>query len=114
ARRLAAYSSVSTSLALHSDRELAALIDAAPPLNSGIGGTAALLDVGGTRVFVKRGPLTELELRPENLRSTANLFELPLYCHYGIAGGPGWGAWRELAVQVMTTNWVLAREYEGF
>ena len=114
ARRLAAYSSVSTSLALHSDRELAALIDAAPPLNSGIGGTAALLDVGGTRVFVKRVPLTELELRPENLRSTANLFELPLYCHYGIAGGPGWGAWRELAVQVMTTNWVLAREYEGF
>lgn len=41
-------------------------------------------------MFVKRVPLTDLERRPENVRSTANLFELPLFCHYGI-GGPGFG-----------------------
>jgi hypothetical protein len=55
-------------------------------------------------------------MEPENVRSTANLFQLPDFCHYGVGeiGGAGFGAWRELAVQVMTTNWVLAQEYEGF
>ncbi|MGP3971310.1 protein kinase family protein [Streptomyces sp. 6N223] len=111
--RLTAHSAVSTSLALLSDRALHELVDAAVPIGSGIGGKSALLDVAGTPVFVKRVPLTDLERRPENVRSTANLFGLPVYCHYGI-GGPGFGAWRELAVHVMTTNWVLAGEYDGF
>ncbi len=85
-------------------------------MGSGIGGTSALLEVGGTPVFVKRVPLTELERQPEVVRSTANLFGLPAFCHYGIGviGGPGFGAWRELAVHTMTTNWVLAQDYEGF
>jgi hypothetical protein len=113
AARLAAHGTVSTSLALRSDRELSDLVDAASPLGSGIGGTSALLDVDRTPVFVKRVPLTGLEGQAANVRSTANLFALPSFCHYGI-GGPGFGAWRELAVHVMTTNWVLAREYEGF
>ncbi|MEU3349928.1 protein kinase family protein [Streptomyces sp. NPDC006700] len=111
--RLAAHTAVSTSLALCSDRELLALVDAAAPMGSGIGGTSALLEVGGTPVFVKRVPLTDLERQPENARSTANLFGLPGFCQYGI-GGPGFGAWRELAVHTMTTNWVLAQDYEGF
>lgn len=51
--RLAAYSAVSTSLALCSDRELRDLVDTAAPMGSGIGGTSALLEVGGTPVFVK-------------------------------------------------------------
>jgi hypothetical protein len=113
AERLAAYSAVSTSLALPSDRALVQILDAAAPLGSGIGGKSALLEVAGMPVFVKRVPLTDLERRPENVRSTANLFELPLFCHYGI-GGPGFGAWRELAVHAMTTNWVLAGDYAGF
>ncbi|HET9169800.1 MAG TPA: hypothetical protein VFN97_10195 [Actinospica sp.] len=113
AERLAAYSAVSTSLALLSDRALARVLEEAAPVGAGIGGKAAVLEVGGTPVFVKRVPLTDLERRPENVRSTANLFELPMFCHYGIAG-PGFGAWRELAVQVMTTDWVLGGEYEGF
>lgn len=114
--RLAAHSAVSTSLALCSDRELRDLVDAAAPIGSGIGGTSALLKVGGTPVFVKRVPVTDLERQPENVRSTANLFGLPAFCHYGIGvlGGPGFGAWRELAVHTMTTNWVLAADYEGF
>jgi hypothetical protein len=111
--RLAAYSAVSTALALLSDRALQHALVAAAPIGSGIGGKSALLEVGGTPVFVKRVPLTDLERRPENIRSTANLFELPAFCHYGI-GGPGFGAWRELAVHAMTTNWVLAGDYEGF
>ncbi len=88
-------------------------MDAAAPIGSGIGGKSALLEVAGTPVFVKRVPLTDPERRPENVRSTANLFALPVFCQYGI-GGPGFGAWRELAAHTMTTNWVLAGEYEGF
>lgn len=111
--RLAAYSAVSTSLALCSDHELSGLVDAAVPLGSGIGGRSVLLEVGGIPVFVKRVPLTDLERQPEHARSTANLFGLPGFCQYGI-GGPSFGAWRELAVHTMTTNWVLAQDYEGF
>ncbi|WP_405945398.1 protein kinase family protein [Streptomyces sp. NBC_00932] len=111
--RPAGYSTVSTSLALHSDRRLSKLVAAAAPLGSGIGGSSALLEVAGTPVFVKRVPLTERELRPDHVRSTANIFGLPAFCQYGI-GGPGFGAWRELAAHTMTTNWVLAGQYQGF
>lgn len=113
AGRLAAYSDVSTSLALLGDDELADLVRAATPLGAGIGGRSALLYVDGVPVFVKRVPLTDLERLPENVRSTANVFGLPPFCQYGI-GGPGFGAWRELAVHTMTTNWVLAGRFAGF
>ena len=71
--RLAAYSAVSTSLGPRSDRQLGELVDAAVPIGSGIGGRSALLEVAGKPVFVKRVPLTDLERRPENVRSTANV-----------------------------------------
>ncbi|NUH40234.1 protein kinase family protein [Streptomyces samsunensis] len=112
--RLATYSTVSTSLALRSDRQLSELVDAAVPLGSGIGGRSALLEVEGKPVFVKRVPLTDMERLPEHARSTANLFGIPTFCQYGVGGGPGFGAWRELAVHVMTTNWVLGGQYQGF
>jgi hypothetical protein len=114
--RLTAHSAVSASLALRSDGALGELVDTAMPIGSGIGGKSALLEVAGTPVFVKRVPLTDLERQPEHVRSTANLFDLPVFCQYGIGaiGGPGFGAWRELAVHTMTTNWVLAAEHEGF
>ncbi|MFC8594773.1 protein kinase family protein [Streptomyces atroolivaceus] len=111
--RLDAYSAVSTSLALRSDRALDELVDGAAPLGSGIGGRSALLKVAGRPVFVKRVPLTELELRPDNVRSTANVFRLPVVCQYGV-GGPSFGAWREAAVHTLTTNWVLSGQYQGF
>jgi hypothetical protein len=103
-------------LALCSDRRLHELVDAAIPIGSGIGGKTVLLEVEGTPVFVKQVPLTDLERRPENVHSTANLFGVPSFCQYGIGsiGGPGFGAWRELAVHTMTTNWVIAGDYEGF
>lgn len=114
--RLAAHGAVSTSLSLCSDRRLREVVDAATPIGSGIGGETVLLEVEGTSVFVKQVRLTDLERRPENVRSTANLFGLPVFCHYGVGsiGGPGFGAWRELAVHTMTTNWVIAGNYEGF
>lgn len=113
--RLATHAAVATRLSLCGDRELRDLVDGALPLGAGIGGTSALLDVGGTPVFLKRVPLTELETRPENVRSTANLFGLPTFCHYGVGeGSPGFGAWREVAVHAMTTNWVLAEGHDGF
>lgn len=113
--RLAAHGAVGTALSLLSDRRLAEVVAGAVPLGSGVGGRSAVLDVDGTRVFVKRVPLTDLELRPEHLRSTANLFELPLFYQYGI-GSAGFGAWRELAAHTMTTDWVVgdADAYPGF
>ncbi len=111
--RLARHSTVSTRLALLSDRQLAALLDEAAPAGAGIGGTTASLDVEGVPVFVKTVPLTDLERRPEHVRSTANLFELPTFYQYGI-GSAGFGAWRELAVHIMTTNWILESQCQGF
>lgn len=114
--RLAAHSAVSRSLALRSDPALREFVDKAVPMGSGVGGKSALTEVAGTPVFLKRVPLTDPELQPEHVRSTANLFDLPDFCQYGIGeiGWPGFGAWRELAVHTMTTNWVLTGEYEGF
>jgi hypothetical protein len=114
--RLAAHDAASTALALCSDRQLRDLVDAATPIGAGIGGKTVLLEIDGTAVFVKQVRLTDLERQPENVRSTANLFGLPAFCHYGIGriGGPGFGSWRELAVHTMTTNWVIGGDYEGF
>ncbi|GAA4697644.1 hypothetical protein Prum_062130 [Phytohabitans rumicis] len=112
--RVVKYSDVSTALALLSDHQLGQLVDAAPAIGSGIGGTSALLDIADAFVFVKRIPLTDLEREPDNVMSTANLFGLPPSCQYGLGGHPGFGAWRELAANVLTTNWVLARRTEAF
>ncbi|WP_329027987.1 protein kinase family protein [Streptomyces sp. NBC_01423] len=114
--RLAAHGAASTALALRSDRGLRELLDAGTPLGAGIGGRTVLLNVEGVPVFVKQVRLTDLERRPEHARSTANLFGLPAYCHYGIGaiGSTGFGAWRELAAHTMTTDWVVAGAYEGF
>ncbi|MEV0589708.1 hypothetical protein [Nonomuraea sp. NPDC050310] len=116
AHRLTAHKTVSTTLAGLGDHELTELVAHAPGLGSGLGGRSALLDVAGIPVFVKRVPLSDLERRPDLVGSTANLFELPLLCHYGVGtvGAPSFGAWRELAAHAMTTGWVLTAEHEGF
>jgi hypothetical protein len=111
--RVDRYGEVSTALALLSDHQLDRLVATAQEIGAGIGGTSALLDIGGVAVFVKRIPLTDLERRPDNVMSTANLFGLPTFAHYGV-GGPGFGAWREMAANTMTTNWVLAAQTEAF
>ncbi len=95
--RLARHEQVSASLAAFDDDELAALLRAAPSGAVGVGGGTSVLDVGGVPVFVKRIPITDRELAQPH--STANLFDLPLACQYGMhpLAGPGFGAWRELA-----------------
>src|ERR1700690_2521329 len=113
AARLGRYGEVSSSLMLLSDRKLGSLVDDAGSAGSGIGGTSGVVDVAGVPVFVKRVPLTDLERRPGCVMSTANLFGLPAFCHYGV-GSPGFGAWRELAANAVTTSWVLARRTGAF
>ena len=114
--RLSAHADLATTFALLSDNDLAELVASGTPAGTGIGGRAVLLEVDGVRVFVKRVPLTDTELHPRNHRRTANLFDTPAFCHYGIGaiGSPGFGAWRELAVHEMTTNWVRSGRFPGF
>lgn len=116
ASRLSAHTTVASALGSLSDTAVRELIDVGSPLGVGIGGMSTVLDVHGVPVFVKRVPLCALERQPDNERSTANVFHLPAFCHYGNygIGGPGFGAWRELAVQTMTTGWVLAGSFDGF
>jgi hypothetical protein len=104
---------VATSLALLSDRRLGQLVEDAPVIGSGIGGTSMLLHVDDTPVFAKCVRLTDLERQPEHVMSTANLFDLPVWCQYGV-GSPGFGVWRELAAHAMTTSWVLAGRLASF
>lgn len=77
----------------------------------GVGGESGIVDVDGVSVFTKRIPLSDREVA--NQGSTANLFDLPMYCQYGM-GGPGFNAWRELAANVIVTNAVLAGETQSF
>ena len=96
-RRLSAF------LASRSDDDLTTLVGTEGTV--GIGGGSALLDVDGVPVFAKRIALTDRELaRPH---TTANLFDLPMSCHYGI-GGPSFTAWRELEANRIVTDAVLA------
>jgi hypothetical protein len=105
---------VSASLAARNDDELAAFLHAAPTGAVGVGGGSSVLDVDGLPVFAKRIPITDRELAHPH--STANLFDLPTYCQYGMyrLGGPGFGAWRELAANTIVTEGVLAGEAESF
>jgi hypothetical protein len=114
--RVVRYGEVSTALALLGDRQLGQLVDGAKAIGSGVGGTSALLDIAGVPIFAKRIPLTDLERDPGNVMSTANLFGLPAFCQYGVVavGSGGFGAWRELAANTMTTNWVLTKQSEAF
>jgi serine/threonine protein kinase len=114
--RLTAHTDIATSLALLSDHDLADLVASGTHARTGIGGRSVLVEVDGTRVFVKQVPLTDRELLPHHVRSTADLFGLPPFCHYGIGavGSPGFGAWRELAVHEMTTNWALSGRCSDF
>jgi len=110
--RLVRYSTVSNRLACLSDMQLNDLLKGATQLSVGYGENVTL-SVDGVPVFIKKIPLTDLELRPENIRSTANIFHLPTFYQYGI-GSAGFGAWRELAANVMATNWVLTGQCENF
>ena len=111
--RLTNYESLSHTLARLTDEELAAPVANAPLLHAGVGGRSVLLTIDSTPVFVKRIALTDLERRQEHVRSTANLFDIPLSCHYGL-GGPGFSAWRELAATQIANGWGAFRSMREF
>lgn len=111
AARRTRHESVSAFLTLCGEVELGALLSAGQVCGVGVGGGSAVLDVNGVPVFAKRVPLTDRELT--HRRSTANLFDLPMFCQYGI-GSPGFNAWRELAANVIVTDGVLAGGTESF
>ena len=111
--RTARFAQISTALALQTDQQLTLLVDEAEQLATGIGGTTLAFDIEGARVFAKRVRLTDLERRPEHQLSTANIYELPTFCQRNV-GSPGFGVWRELVANVMTTGWVLSRQLESF
>ncbi|QIS21368.1 serine/threonine protein phosphatase [Nocardia terpenica] len=98
-------------LASRSDIELIELMEVGRSNGVGVGGGSAVLDVEGVSVFAKHIPLTDRELAHRG--STANLFELPVFCQYGI-GGPSFSAWRELAANIIVTKGVLSGQTRVF
>lgn len=111
AARRARHERLSAFLASCGDIELAALVDTGRPNSVGVGGGSVVLDVNGVPVFAKRIPLTDRELAYPG--STTNLFELPVFCQYGI-GSPGFNAWRELTANMIVTDAVLAGQTQSF
>lgn len=111
ATRTARHEKLSALLASRSDFELAELMSTGQVISVGVGGESGILDVIGVPVFTKRIPLSDREVA--NVGSTANLFDLPTFCQYGM-GGPGFNAWRELAANIMVTDAVLAGETQSF
>ncbi len=110
-----AHAIASSRLSTLNDADLQALIGQGTPLEIRGGGRfpPSLVDVGGVPVFVKTIALTDIERRPDNLYSTANLFRLPLYYQYGV-GSTGFGAWRELAACRMASDWAFSGACESF
>ena len=114
--RLTTYSTISAELALLSDQRLSELLEKSEKVDTSTG-VAMSLNIAGIPIFVKKMCLTDLERQSENIMSTSNLFNLPTYCQYGIAGSvvsPGFGVWREIAANAMTTNWVLTGQCLSF
>lgn len=106
------YESISQALSSLNDTQLEDLLKTATHVSTGYGQNC-VLQLNGMRVFIKKIPLTDLELKPENVQSTANMFKLPLWYQYGI-GSAGFGAWRELEAHKMATDWVLSGACENF
>lgn len=103
------YFDLSSRLALLEDRQLLALLqqgEASPGW-----GSNRTLEIAGHRVFSKSVPLTRLE--HDRPYCTENLYEMPSFYNYGV-GSAGFGAFRELASHVRSTNWVLSGAIETF
>jgi hypothetical protein len=103
--RAVTHGMLSSSLASLADDEVVNVLDAGARLTVGIGGSTMSVQVAGIPVFVKLVALTDLE-RSTGGRSTANLFDLPTWYHYGV-GSAGFSAWREVLTHELATGWVL-------
>lgn len=110
--RRRAHERLAARLAAMSDAELAALAPERGTLRGNVhGNEAGIVEIDGARLFVKKIALTDTERAAG--RSTANLFGLPLFYHYGV-GSSGFGAWREPEACVQASDWVLAGAWPHF
>lgn len=107
------YTAISKQIKSISDDKLLLLIANATPIHVGIDGKTFALTLDEHCIFVKKIPLSDIEMKSENSMSTANHFKLPLFCQYGI-GAPGFGSWRELTANQQATNWVISNKCENF
>ena len=110
--RYSRYNYISQHLEKLNNEAISDLLEQGTSLHSGWG-TSVKLEIDGIPIFVKKVPLNDLEGRPENIRSTENLFDIPLYYQYGVGSG-GFSVWRELSAHIMSTEWVLSNENENF
>lgn len=101
--RLDTHYKISTELALLSDKRLEALLTKTDSKFESGWGQSGVVDFNGNKVFVKRIPLTDIEMA--NAYSTKNLYKIPTWYNYGV-GSAGFGAFRELAAHIKTTHWV--------
>lgn len=106
------HSHISKYLETLSDNEILTLLKKGISLQSRWG-TTLKLEIDGVPIFVKQVPLNEIEGNLKNIRSTENLFKLPLFYQYGVGSG-GFSVWRELSAHAMTTEWVLNEENQNF
>jgi hypothetical protein len=104
---------VERTLAGLADGAVSAILAASSHRGASIGGLTRRVMIDGIPVFAKGIRLTEVEATASAAGSTANLFDLPTVCHYGI-GSPGFGVWRELAAHAQTTELVLAGRTPAF
>ncbi len=100
--RRARHFTLSSELAHIDNAQLRSLFEATEP--QGGWRRNHILDIGRSKVFVKRLPVTDLEY--DNLFSTTNLYDLPTYYNYGV-GSVGFGVFRELVANIKITNRIL-------
>jgi hypothetical protein len=96
------YFRLSSQIAHMDNRQLLSLFEGSE--SSAGWGRHQSVEIGRSKVFVKRVPVTDVEY--ENMFSTKNLYDLPMYYNYGV-GSAGLGVFRELVTHIKTTNWVL-------
>ena len=102
------YYFLNTKLSYYSNKE----INNIKPIKEFKGwGKNAIIEIDNIKIFTKRVVITKLEY--DNLFDTSNLFNLPTYYNYPI-GSAGFNCFRELAMHVKTTNWVLEDKIENF
>ncbi|MES2252407.1 MAG: protein kinase family protein [Pseudomonadota bacterium] len=113
AERITSFKNLSSRISQLSNTELESHLCSETPVHVGMGGTSYKMMIDNFPVFVKKIPLTDLERLPCNIRSTANLFKLPMCFQYGV-GSKGFSAWRELEAHLITTGWVLSGQCPNF
>ncbi len=111
--RRTVYQDLVQKLSKFEDIVLLQKIAEAEKIHKGIGGTSVKLVLNNHNVFVKLVPLTDLEHHKNNLYTTKNIFNLPLYYQYGV-GSTGFGVWRELKASQICSAWVIERKCSNF